>query len=75
LNTTLNLEHLIALTLLGIGAIILTLQGQTQYALFLYGALAGYAFKNGVQMSSAANPTATESSATGQTNQRPYAAT
>jgi hypothetical protein len=71
---TLNLEHLTALLLLGIGAILLTVQGQTQYALFLYGALAGYAFKNGVHTNSVANPAVTENSATGQTNQKPSGA-
>ena len=72
---TLNYEHLIALLLLGIGATLLTLQGHIDYALFLYGTLAGYAFKNGVHTNSAANPTAKESSATGQTNQKPSGAT
>ena len=74
-NTHLNLEHLTALLLLGVGAVLLTLEGHTEYALFLYGTLAGYAFKNGVHTNSAANPTAKESSATGQTNQKPSGAT
>ena len=72
---TLNFEHLTALLLLGSGAILLTLQGHIDYALFLYGSLAGYAFRNGVHTNSVANPGATASSVTGQTNRKQSAAT
>ncbi len=71
----LNYEHLTALLLLGIGATLLTLQGRIDYALFLYGSLAGYAFKNGVHTNSAANLAAMASSDTGQTSQKQFVAT
>jgi hypothetical protein len=71
----LNVEHVTALLLLGIGAILLTLQRNYEPALFLYGLLGGYAFKNGVRTSPVANTTVADYSATGATNQKQSGAT
>jgi hypothetical protein len=67
LSKNLNVEHLTALLLLGAGAILLTLEKNYEAALFLYGLLGGYAFKNGVATSFAAKGTVAASSATTKT--------
>ena len=42
-----NLEHLLALSFLGIGAIILLYLNHSEAAIALFGVMGGYAFKNG----------------------------
>lgn len=48
LDISVNLEHLFALLIVGIGGLILLNSGHTEAGSTLLGGLAGYAFKNGV---------------------------
>lgn len=49
-TTTINIEHLCALIIMGIGGILALLTGHIDIGAVLLGAIGGYAFKNGIKI-------------------------
>lgn len=53
-------DHLLAISFVGVGALVLTVIGDLRDAMFLYGALAAYGLKNGVALATNGQPQATK---------------